>query len=89
MLSPIASEERWERNGKCSPGRSRRSVLLPLRPTGYAPETLLPRNTQRLNFQLMAYFYSATLAWFYSALDRFGGLDFSRHLRRAVVADRI
>lgn len=35
----------------------------------YAPEPLLPRNIPPANTLLRAYFYSAPLAWFYSALD--------------------
>ena len=35
----------------------------------YAPEPLPPRNTPKPNTKPLAYFYSAQLAWFYSALD--------------------
>ena|SRR5664279_2193577 len=35
--SHTASEERWGRSEKRNPWRRSRSVLLPLRPTGYAP----------------------------------------------------
>ena len=34
-----------------------------------------PPNTQQPDCQLLAYFYSAPLAWFYSALDTIGGPD--------------
>ena len=39
---------------------------LPLRSSA-----LLPRNPTTTIYYRLAYFYSATLAWFYSALDRF------------------
>ena len=35
--SPTGSAEHWGRSEKCNPWRRRRSVLLPLRPAGYAP----------------------------------------------------
>src|ERR1700747_2579489 len=38
---------------------------LPLRSSA-----LLPRNLTTSTYYRLAYFYSATLAWFYSALDR-------------------
>jgi hypothetical protein len=35
----------------------------------YAPDATLLPQTQQLTASLLAYFYSATLVWFYSDLD--------------------
>lgn len=36
----------------------------------YAPDATLLPQTQQLTASLLAYFYSATLVWFYSDLDK-------------------
>ena len=55
---------------------------LPLRSSA-----LLPRNPTTTTYYRLAYFYSATLAWFYSALDtwaRWVSLSLSPGLKTAV-----